>query len=143
MIDLRSARAEEAEFAAGLIWDTEGALADALFGLGDHERSLRALAHFFRRPGTLYSQEIVEIAEQAGEAAGLLLGYTPQEERRRVRGMLPAMFSFYGLVDTFRFIYRGTAGFNLHDGDPGDWVISNVAVSETARGKGIGRQIML
>ena len=143
MIEFRPARAEDAEFAAPLIWDTEGALADALFGLDDHQRALDALVFFFSRSGTLYSQDVIEVAERDGQAQGILIGYPAVEEPRRVRGMLPGLLAFYGLWDTLRFIRRGTAGFSLHDGDPGDWVIANVAVSAEARGQGLGRVMML
>jgi ribosomal protein S18 acetylase RimI-like enzyme len=142
-VDFRPARPEDVDSAAAWIWDTEGELADAMFGLGDHPRALRSLAYFYQRPGTLYSREIVEIAQAQGEAVGLLIGYPPQEEHRRVRGMARAFFSFYGLWDTLRVIRRGLAGYDLHDGDPGDWVIANVAVSPAARGRGVGQQIML
>jgi ribosomal protein S18 acetylase RimI-like enzyme len=140
-VDFRPARPEDVDSAAAWIWDTEGELADAMFGLGDHPRALRSLAYFYQRPGTLYSREIVEIAQAQGEAVGLLIGYPPQEEHRRVRGMARAFFSFYGLWDTLRVIRRGLAGYDLHDGDPGDWVIANVAVSPAARGRGVGQQV--
>lgn len=143
MIAFYPAQVEEAAFCAALIRETEGALADALFGLDDPQRALRALEYFFHRPGTLYSRDIVEVAHGEGGAVGILVGYTPEQEQQRVRGMLLPILTFYGLWGALRFIRRGMAGFNLHDGDPGDWVIANVAVSAAARGQGVGRQIML
>ncbi len=142
-LHFRPAQEGEAALAAGWIWETEGELADALFGLDEHARALRAMEHFFRLPNTLYSRELVEIVERDGQAVGLLVGYTPEEEARRVRGMARAFLSFYGVWDTLRVIRRGMAGYNMHDGDPGDWVVANLAVGEAARGQGIGRQILL
>ncbi|WP_229753072.1 GNAT family N-acetyltransferase [Deinococcus aerophilus] len=129
-VTVRSARPTDAAFAAPLIQATIGPVGLALTGAASDGEAEHILRGFFARSVHRLSFENTWIAECAGEALGVLVAYAGSDapaldaayrERRRSLG-LPADVA--------------------SEGQPGEWYVDTLAVSEAARGQGIGARLL-
>lgn len=99
----------------------------------------------YATPDTLYSQEHIVVEEEHGKIRGLLLAYPARDMKRlgmRMLKCLRGMFMISGVVNVVKMMFRlrlntyfpGTA----HD----EFFISNLAVFEEHRGKGIAVKLL-
>ena len=100
---------------------------------------------FYKTPGTMYSKENVVVEEENGKIRGLFLAYPASDMKQLARNMLKCikeMFMISGFLNILKMIFRLRLNKYLpvteHDG----FFISNLAVFEEYRGKGIAVKLL-
>lgn len=89
VLRLRRARPEDREAAGRLLREAlTPELADAVFGLGAEGGATRYLERLFSRAGTLWSFDLVTLAEQDGQVVGLVSQAPWPELARRYRATM-------------------------------------------------------
>ncbi len=129
-VTVRPAQPLDAPFAVPLIQATIGPVGLALTGAASDHEAERILLGFFARPGHRLSFEHTWVAERAGEALGVLVGYPGSDARA-----LDAAFRKWRRS-------RGLPGAVTSEGRPGEWYVDTLAVSEPARAQGLGAQLL-
>ena len=86
MPELRPALARDGAAVAELIHATSEVMYERFHG--DRDSALRALRAAFRRGGNGASREVVTVAEEAGEVAGIMAAFPATEAERRARRFL-------------------------------------------------------
>ncbi|GGR78976.1 GNAT family N-acetyltransferase [Deinococcus sedimenti] len=128
---IRPAHPFDAAFAVPLIQATIGRIGHALTGVTDDVTAERTLLGFYPLRGNRLSFEHQFIAQSPiGEPLGLILAYP---------GALAQ-----GLDDPFRERLRslGLPGHVESEGTPGELYVDTLAVTEAARGRGIGARLL-
>lgn len=128
---IRPAHPFDAAFAVPLIQATIGPIGQALTGASASVEAERAMLGFYPLRGNRLSFEHQLIAQApTGEALGLLLAYP---------GALAG-----ALDDPFRERLRalGLPGHVESEGTPGELYVDTLAVTEAARGRGIGGRLL-
>ena len=139
---IRPAVPEDAPAAAELIAMSLGGMGDALCGLGEHARQLRALEALFRRRGSRFSHGLVHLAAQDGQTVGLLLAYPGAQQVALNLGMFFQMWSIYGLAGGLRFTSLALRLAAYKEVEPGELLVSNLAVLPPFWGQGIARSLL-
>lgn len=130
IVTVRPARPEDAAFAIPLIQETIGHIGLVLTGAASDAEAEGVMLEFFKLPGNRLSFQNVWIAQRSGEALGLLLGYAGADSgaldepfREHLRG-------------------RGLPADIVSEGLPGEWYLDTLAVTEAARGHGVGARLL-
>ena len=117
---------------------TDG-LSRFLFGAG----AKPTIAKAFMIPGHDLSYEYVTFAEKDGAIVGMLSGYTAAQHRRSSDS---AVVKAAGLVRSMRMLAVTPLAFRwgrfMNRLDDGEYYVQAVAVEESARGWGIGSQLL-
>jgi ribosomal protein S18 acetylase RimI-like enzyme len=99
----------------------------------------------YQRPDTVLSQEYVIVEEENGQIRGLFLAFPARDMKKLGMSMMKCakdIFKIVGLLDIFRMMFR----FRLNTYFPGtendEFFISNLAVFEEYRGKGIALRLL-
>jgi ribosomal protein S18 acetylase RimI-like enzyme len=129
-VTVRSARPTDAAFAVPLIQTTIGPVGRALTGAASDHEAGRVLLGCFARSGHRLSFENTWIAERAGQALGVLVAYAGSDA--------PALDAAYRA----RRRSLGLSADVASEGRPGEWYVDTLAVSEPARGQGIGARLL-
>lgn len=130
VVTVRPAHADDAAFAVPLIQETIGHIGLALTGAVTEAEAEGVILEFFARSGNRLSFQNVWIAQRSGEVLGLLLGYAGADSgaldepfREHLRG-------------------RGLPTDIVSEGLPGEWYLDTLAVTEAARGHGVGARLL-
>ena len=118
-------------------------LADAVLGLGVDGGAARYLERLFVRPGTLWSYDLITLAEVDGVVAGMVSHAAWTELARRRRATLWAYLRVYGPARAFRLVPRLRALMRASPPVPPDhWFIPYLAVTPKHRGNGVAHALL-
>ena len=143
LIHIRPARPSDAARSGRLIADAARQLAGPIFGDGDSELAERRFCSLFGLAGGLWSFDVVDVAIEDQSIVGLIGHYPrPIPLSREVRTFGGAL-RVYGLMGTAVLFWRLR---HLASARPAGasraYYVSSLAVSEHARGRGIGTTLM-
>ncbi len=143
-LKLRRARPADQKLASRLLREAlTPELADAVFGLGVEGGATRYLERLFARAGTLWSYDLVTLAEVNGQVAGLVSHAPWTELARRYRATMWAYLRIYGPVRIFPLRSRLRALIRASPSVPEDhWFIPYLAVSPKHQGNGVAHALL-
>lgn len=141
---LRRARPEDRETVGRLLREAlTPELADAVFGLGVQGGATRYLERLFARAGTLWSYDLVTLAEIDGQVVGLVSQAPWPELARRYRATLWSYVRVYGPLRVFKLLPRLRALIGASPTVPADhWFVPYLAVSADHRGNGVANALL-
>jgi len=99
----------------------------------------------YKKPGNLYSKENVVVEEENDKIRGLLLAYPASDMKNLVIQMLKCtkgMFMISGFLNFFKMVFRLRLNKYLPGTENDEFFISNLAVFEEYRGKGIAVKLL-
>jgi len=133
---------EDAEVAVELINETMGGFGDAILGMGDNQRALRAIRGFYNQPNNRFSYRRTSLALVDDQVAGLLLAFPGKDMGRLTLPMAYQVFGIYTLAEIVRLAVNAplTAYGDESEGD--EFYISHLAVLPAFRRMGIGRALL-
>ena len=140
-LQIRSAHPSDAAFVAKLMYATMGSLADYLFKQ-DVPTIETLLAGLFSRNAGRFGYQIAVIAESAGVPVGMLVSCAGMELNRINLRTFPQFFPLLGLKRTIGFLLRGVTLPGGREAEKDEYYISNLGVSSSARGQGLGSQLL-
>ena len=118
-------------------------LADAVFGLGVEAGATRYLERLFARAGTLWSYDLVTLAEADGQVAGMVSHAPWSELAQRYRATMWAYVRVYGPVRVFKLLPRLRALIRASPRVPPDhWFIPYLAVTAKHRRNGVAHALL-
>jgi ribosomal protein S18 acetylase RimI-like enzyme len=141
-ISFRTATADDAKVASGLIYATFPKVATFTVGLGSEERAKMILAKLFALPGHRWSYEETVLAVHQGRVVGALLACPASRLRKLDRRTDRLVLRQYRLRGKIALIVRVWPLIFMKDVKRRDYVIGNLAVRSRYRGKGIGGVIL-
>jgi ribosomal protein S18 acetylase RimI-like enzyme len=100
---------------------------------------------FYKAPGTMYSKENIVVEEENGKIRGLILAYPASDMKQLGKNMLKCikeMFRISGFVNILKMIFRMRLNKYLPVAENDGFFISNLAVFEEYRGKGIAVKLL-
>lgn len=141
---LRRARLEDKRSAGHLLREAlTPELADAVFGLGVEGAATSYLERLFARAGTLWSYDLVTMAEVDGQVAGMVSHAPWTELARRYRATMWAYLRVYGPLRIFRLVPRLRLLIRASPPVPADhWFIPYLAVFPKHRGNGVAKALL-
>lgn len=139
---IRAAEPEDREFAAEMIYDTMGPLADALIGLGSHERTMKMLGEYFIRPENQFTYKWAEILEEEGRPAAFLLSMPGKELNRLVAPMARLTLKLYGPMGFLRVMWLSLSLAFETEAEDDEYYISNLAVHRDFRRRGFAEILL-
>ncbi len=143
-LKLRHARPDDRQAAGRLLREAlTPELADAVFGLGVEGGATRYLEGLFARAGTLWSYDLVTLAEADGQVAGMVSHAPWSELARRYRATMWAYVRVYGPVQVLKLLPRLRALMRASPRVPPDhWFIPYLAVTAKHRGNGVAHALL-
>jgi ribosomal protein S18 acetylase RimI-like enzyme len=108
-------------------------------------RTYEFLRVFYEKPGTMYSKEHVIVAEENGRIGGMVLAYPARISWQFSRNMIKLIKDLLNLGGIFHIAkMMGRMGMNRYYPEPRDdeYFVSNIAVFEEYRGKGLGFKLL-
>lgn len=139
---LRPAAPDDADRAAGLIYETMGTLGDYLFGQANREDVLRVLAILFVKKGHLLSFQCTTLAEAEGEIVGLVQALPGADLWKAAIGLVRACAEGLGFGAAIRLAWRGLPLALEPDAEAGEFYVETLAVAPSRRNHGIGRVLL-
>ena len=143
-LKLRRARLEDKRSVGHLLREAlTPELADAVFGLGVEGAATSYLERLFARAGTLWSYDLVTLAEVDGQVAGMVSHAPWTELARRYRATMWAYVRVYGPLKFFKLLPR--LRMLIRSSPPvavDHWFIPYLAVFGNHRGNGVARALL-
>lgn len=141
---LRQARLEDKRSVGHLLREAlTPDLADAVFGLGVEGAATSYLERLFARPGTLWSYDLVTLAEVDGQVAGMVSHAPWTELARRYRATMWAYLRVYGPLRFWRLLPRLRMLIGASPPVPAEhWFIPYLAVFPKHRGNGVAKALL-
>ena len=100
---------------------------------------------FYKTPGNMYSKENIVVEEENGKIRGLILAYMASDMKRLSKNMLhciKGMFMISSFLNILKMISRFRLNKYLPVTENDGFYISNLAVFEEHRGKGIAVKLL-
>jgi len=143
-LKLRRAQSADKQAAGRLLREAlTPTLADAVFGLGVEGGATRYLERLFARRGTLWSYDLVTMAEVDGQVAGMVSHAPWTELARRYRATMWAYLRVYGPLRVFKLLPRLRMLIRASPPVAADhWFIPYLAVRGKHRGNGVARALL-
>jgi ribosomal protein S18 acetylase RimI-like enzyme len=141
-IECRPAQPEDASLASRLIFDTFPKMATYILGLGDARRARKILKKIFGIQGHRLSYEFSEMICEDGNVVGLFIAYPGHDLTRLGWRLARLILKAYRLSEKFKVIQRGLSLIFIQEAATDEYLLSNLGVKKSARGRGIGAQVM-
>jgi len=138
----RAASPQDAPCAAELIASTMDSFGEALFGLGDRQTLLRALASLFEHKGNRFSHEYTSLVEVGGQTAGLLLAFPGRRLTAASIKMVRALPEIYGWRQTLQLLWLALPAASMHEASADEFYIAHLATAPEFRRMGIGKYLL-
>ena len=135
---IRPALPADAAAAASLIALSMGGFGEAVLGLNDRRRLLRALEHFFRLPGSRFSHDCSSVAEMDGLVVGVLVAFPCAEMNGRNLRMARQFPGAYSFPEILKIIRLSLPMISLSEALPAEFYTANLAVDPAWQGRGVG-----
>ncbi len=139
---IRPALPADAAAAAPLIALSMAGFGDAVLGLNDRQRQLRALEHFFRQPGSRFSHDCSQVAEVDGHIVGVLVAFPSAEMDPRNSRMARQFSGIYSFLEILKIVWLSLPVVSLPEAFPGEFYTANLAVDPGWQGRGIGAALL-
>jgi len=142
-ITIRLGQIEDAAVAAELINETMGGFGDAILGMGDNQRALRAIGGFYNKPNNRFSYRRTYLALVEKQVAGLLLAFPGKAMGRLSLPMAYQVFGIYTLAEIVRLAINAPLIAYGDETEGDEFYISHLAVLPAFRQMGIGRALLV
>jgi ribosomal protein S18 acetylase RimI-like enzyme len=142
-ITIRLGQIGDAAVAAELINETMGGFGDAILGMGDNQRAVRALGGLYGKSNNRFSYRRTYLALVDQQVAGLLLAFPGKDMGRLTLPLAYQVFGIYNLAEIIRLAINAplTAYGDETEGD--EFYVSHLAVLPAFRRMGIGRALLV
>ncbi|MFC2069602.1 GNAT family N-acetyltransferase [Chloroflexota bacterium] len=100
---------------------------------------------FYKQPGNAYSKENVVVEEENGKIRGLILAYPASDMKiltMKTLKCIKGMFMIAGVLNFIKMLFRLRLNTYLPGLENDEFFISNLAVFEEYRGKGIAVKLL-
>lgn len=139
-VKIRKTKSDDLDAIAELIYSTEP-FPQIVWGKGKKEQILERLLDLLEDEDNRYSSKFVMVAELNGKVVGMIL-LIPYAELKRLSKNTDTILLKYQHKDfRKRFIEYKELSYNLEEAEREELYISNIAIFEEFRGKGIGRAL--
>lgn len=141
MNEIRNPLDNELQDCARLVYISGKELLEFIFA-GMHSEILMI---FFNKKGTTFSRENILVSAEDGSVKGMVIAYPVPEEKAMAKKMLGLLRDLYKITKLKGLIkIIGRMGLNRHfpKKDNDEYFISNLAVYEEHRGRGIGSGLL-
>ncbi|GED70946.1 N-acetyltransferase [Brevibacillus reuszeri] len=128
---IRKAEPTDAAFAAPLIYEAIGDIANMLTGAEEADEAIRMMAEFFAQKNNRLSYENALIAMDEGVPVGLALFYHGSQTERLDRPFVDHVQRLTGEAPSF-----------VKEAKDNEFYLDTVVVSSACRGKGIGKKLL-
>ena len=135
---IRPALPADAAATAPLIALSMAGFGEAVLGLNDRPRLLRALEHFFRLPGSRFSHDCSSVAEMDGLVVGVLVAFPCAEMNGRNLRMARQFPGAYSFPEILKIIRLSLPMISLSEALPAEFYTANLAVDPAWQGRGVG-----
>jgi ribosomal protein S18 acetylase RimI-like enzyme len=108
-------------------------------------KAYQFIKFIYNRPGTLFAKENVVIEEENGMIRGLILAYPASDTKKMAIPMLKSIKGLWrinGLINFLKMVYRLKLNRHFPRTKNDELFISNLAVFEEFRGKGIATELL-
>ena len=139
---IRPALPADAAATAPLIALSMAGFGEAVLGLNDRPRLLRALEHFFRLPGSRFSHDCSFMAEMDGQVVGVLVAFPYAEMNARNLRMAGQFPGAYALSEMVKIVWLSLPMLRLPEVQRGEFYTANLAVDPTWQGHGVGAALL-
>lgn len=137
-LSLRPAKPGDAEIGAQLVYESFPNLATFIIGLGSETRAKRIITRVFAEEGHRLSYSVTMLAEYRGKVVGVLIAHPGQLLGKLNRKTNILMLKQYRLRGKFLLIVRGWPEVFIREAYRDEYLVSNMAVNPTYRGRGVG-----
>ena len=144
MVKLRKPDNNEADDCSRLIY-TSGPELYSYSLVASEPKVYELIKSFYTRPGTMFAKENVVIEEENGRIRGLVLAYPASDMNKMVVNMLKTIkgvLMINGFLNFIRMLFRFKLNKYLPRIKRDEFFISNLAVFEEYRGKGIAVSLL-
>lgn len=141
-ITYRLAQPADARQASRLIFDTFPKMATHLFGFGDKQRAKHILADIFAIEGHRFSYEFTELAYQSDNVVAMFIAYPGAGLNAKDLGLAKVIQKHYTFADKIKLITRSLPLIFIQEAVHDEYLLSNLAVKKSQRGKGIGSKVL-
>ena len=141
-LTFRTAEARDSDQAAKLILYTLHQFGDYLFGFGDHDRAMAALAKFFALSANRFSHQHTVFCQSGNEIAGILMLFNRKQMRRSTIVTAAHMFKIYRLNEIQKLLELMLPYRDEEKVFPDELYIAHLAVAEHFRRQGIGLRLL-
>ena len=142
-IDIRPAEPADAKAASRLLFDSFPKMATFIIGLSNQDRAKEILKRIFTLPGHRFSYENAVIAQHQGRIAGMYIaipGSVLGKSNRRLGKLILQQYRSKGknalIIRTWPLVF-------IKEADRDEYLLSNLAVKKSMRGKGVGHSLLL
>ena len=140
-IKIRPAQAEDASFAASMLYLSMEHLADHLFEK-DAASIRKDVSNLFARNAGRFGYKLASIAESGNEPVGLLIASRGDELNRLNLKTIPHLIAVLGFMRAIRFIDRGIYLPGGKEADNDELYIGNLGVLPSMQGRSFGSQLL-
>lgn len=100
---------------------------------------------FYAKPDNMFSKDYMLVKSENNNVCGLLLSYPVKDEKRLVKNTvsdLGVWLTSVGLIDMLKIVHSSRLAKYLQVFKDDEYYISNLAVFETFRGRGLGLELL-
>lgn len=142
-ISIRPAKSSDAKRAGRFLFQTFEKKATFIIGLGDKNRAIKILTHMFKMPGHRLSFEFTDMVLQKGQVVGLFTSFPGRMLGKLDRRLDRLILKQYRLRGKLAVILRGWPLIFIKETGRDEFLLSNLVIRKSYRGKGIGTQILM
>ncbi len=141
-LDFRPAEPSDADLAGQLLFDTFPEIATHIIGLGDESRGREVLENIFPVEGHRLSYEHAIVALDDDQPVGMSIAFPASELLELDIQLGKVVLREYDFGEKLSVIFRSLPVIFIREAVGDEYLLSNIAVRESYRGKGIGSRIL-